>query len=412
MSFEPNSLNLLITERGRAWLEQFAESDRPLVRQLAEMLSLVSIQEFERALQQAILKYSGENEGPIALYAVREAPRGSTLRFRNGGDGLDSVSSGSDVGSEARVAHILRQLSRTQQSQFIRQPSIESLLQLRARHIVIVDDLIGSGERTKSYLDQLWNDPTIKSWWSYKKIQFTVIAYAGTTEGVRNVRRHACSPEVRVHRYCPTLDGSPWPREQRRAVRRLCTSYAMLYALKGWALGFGRSASLMIFEHGCPNNVPNIFWADSKDSTKAWRPLFPGRASTGEVASVFPAELASRTPISVLLAAGQKRVAKVLPAVLGRPLTKESIIILALLGRGINRVEALAHAAHLEVRECQAILEACLEAGLMSPRRRLTEAGFKELSGLISAAQPRTIRVLDLGEDCYYPCSLRGRTDG
>lgn len=412
MPFEPKSPNLLLTERGRTWLEQFAEADRPMIRQLTDALSLVSVQEFERTLQRSIEKLAKDSSGPAALYAAREVPRDSSLGFRNGGSGLDSVSTGSDVGSEARVAHVVRQLCRTQPSRLLRQPSIESLLEQRVHHVVVVDDLIGSGERTRAYLDQLWSDSTTKSWWSYKKVRFTVVAYAGTAEGVRHVRQHPCKPDVEVHRYCPTLDGLPWPREQRRLARRLCKNYAGNYALRGWQLGFKSSAALLVFEHGCPNNVPNIFWADSKDSAEAWQPLFPGRASTAETASVFPPELASRTPVSVLLSAGQKRVAKALSTVLDRPLSKETVIVLALLGRGINRMEAFAHATSLGVKECQVLLEACIESGLVSPRRRLTEAGAAELAGIANAAAPRTNRILELGEDCYYPLSLRGRTVG
>lgn len=412
MPFELQSPNLLLTELGQAWLEQFSEADRPMIRQLTDALALVSTQEFERTLQRSIEKLATVSSGPVALYAAREVPPHSTLNFRNGGSGLNSVSSGSDVGSEARVAHIVRQLCRAQQARLLRQPSIESLLEHRVHHVMVVDDLIGSGQRTWDYLDQLWNDSTTKSWWSYKKIRFTVVAYAGTTEGVRYVSRHPCKPEVEVHRYCPTVDGLPWPREQLRLAKQLCQRYSDKNSLRGGYQGFRNTAALLVFEHGCPNNVPNIFWADSKDKRKAWQPLFPGRASVAETASVFPPELASRTPVSVLLNAGQERVAKTLSTVIDRPLSQNTVIALALLGRGINRVEAIAHATGLGVKECKLLLETCIASGLISPRRRLTEAGVAELKGIATAATPRVSRSLELGEDCYYPKSLRDRTVG
>lgn len=412
MLFEPQSDNLLLTAAGRAWLGRFAEGDRPMVRQLTEALSLVSLQEFERTLQLTIEKLADDGSEPLALYSAREVPPNSDLSFRNGGNGLDSVAAGSDVGSEARVAHVVRQICRTQSNRLLRQPSIENLLKRRVRQIVVVDDLIGSGGRICAYLTQLWNDLTIKSWWSYKLIGFTVVAYAGTAEGIRRVRQHPCKPNVQIHRYCPTLDGLPWPREQRRRARQLCMDYADGNSLKGWPLGFESSAALLVFEHGCPNNVPGIFWANSKHSTNGWQPLFAGRASTAEVASVFPPELTSRTPVSVLLTAGQPRVAGVLSEVVDRPLRSEIVVLLALLGRGIRRVDAIAHATGLEVKACEALLETCVAAGFISPRRRLTDVGAAELAGIRGAAPPRINRILKLGEDSYYPRSLRGRIVG
>jgi hypothetical protein len=294
----------------------------------------------------------------------------------------------------------------------LRQPSLESLLERRVHHVVVVDDLIGSGRRTREYLDQLWKDPTMKSWWSYKKIRFTVVAYAGTEKGVRNVSEHPCRPEVKVHRYCPTLGGLPWPAEQIRLTTKLCKRYSTRFALKGRHGGFENTAALLVFEHGCPNNTPNLFWADSKNQDSSWQPLFPGRASVAEVASVFPAELATRTPVSVLLNAGQARIAQTLSSVVERPLPQNIVITLALLAKGINRVEAIAHATSLDIEECKLLLETCIAAGLVSPRRRLTQAGAVELKGIGTAATPRTRRSLALGDDCYYPKSLRSRIVG
>ena len=266
MTFEPQSPNLLLTERGRAWLEQFNKEHHPLVRQLTDALALVSTQEFERTLQRSIEKLANDSAVPVALYAAREVPRNSKLGFRKGGSGLNSVDTGSDLGSEARVASLVRQLCRAHKGRLLRQPSIESLLEHRVHEVIVVDDIIGSGSRTWSYLDQLWNDSTTKSWWSYKKIRFTVLAYAGTVEGLRHVSRHPCKPIVDVHRYCPTLGVLPWTQQQLRAAKQLCRSYANKYELRGSYQGFGNTAALLVFEHGCPNNVPNILWADSQNT--------------------------------------------------------------------------------------------------------------------------------------------------
>lgn len=412
MLLEPQSPNLLVTEFGQKWLEQFDKTDRPMVRQLTDALALVSTQEFERTIQRSIQNLTKDIDGLVALYAAREVPRDTKLNFRKGGSGLNSVSEGSDLGSEARVANIVRQMCRALGDRLLRQPSIESLRERRVSHIVVIDDIIGSGRRTRDYLDQLWNDATNKSWWSYKKIRFTVVTYAGTAEGVRYLSEHPCKPEVKFHRHCPTIDALPWPRAQIRLAKDLCRRYSDSYTLKGNYLGFGSTASLLVFEHGCPNNTSNIFWADSKSKSSTWKPLFPGRASVPETASVFPAEIATRAPISVLLSAGQARVAGALSLVIRRPLSQNFVIILALLARGINRDEAIAHATNLDVSQCKLLLEACIESGLVSPRRRLTEAGMAELKGIATAAKSRIGLNIQLGEDSYYPKSLRSHVVG
>ncbi len=405
------SSHLLLTERGMLWLEQFAEHDRALVRQLTEAISLVSVMELERALQRLVERFSSNSAGPLALYSVREVPKNGGLNFRHGGNGLDAVASGSDIGSEGRIAHITRQICRTQTSQLLRQPDIDTLLKKRVRNIVVVDDIIGSGERALSYLQELWKDPSIKSWWSYGKVRFTVLAYAATEAGIRRVQSHPCKPHVEIHRHCPVLKNLPWRRELKRKVTDLCMRYARTKKLRGAPLGFGQTGALLVFEHGIPNNVPNIFWAYSQDPS-AWLPLFPGRAATAEIASVFPSELAAREPVSVLLAAGAERMAEALPTVADRPLAPDMVVLLSLLRRGLNRLEAVADATGMTSTECSLLLERCIEAGLVSPKRRLTEKGAAELAGMAHAAPARGYRKLPLGEDSYYPRSLRGRIAG
>ena len=412
MSAPNRSNQLLLTEQGEAWLSQFKERDRADVRGLTEALTLVSVSEFERKLKDAIEKLASETAGPVALYTTREVPRGD-LEFRQGGSGLDAVAAGSDTGSEARVAHIVRQICRTQPDKLLRQPSIEELLKHRVDRIVLVDDIVASGTRTWKYLEQLWRDPSVRSWWSYKKITFDVVAYAGTSQGVRRVRLHPSKPVVHLHRHCPTIQGLPWKPSLRRQALTLCERYAEEFHLpRHYSLGFGEVGALLVFEHSCPNNVPAIYWANTKSNRNSWQPLFVHKAVTGELGTVFPDELVAHTPISVLLNAGQERIAKALRNVIDRPLSAQMILILSLLGRGVHRREALAHATGLTAKQCSILLESCIEARLISPTLRLTDTGHAELAGLKNSPSAETRRVPALGDDVYYPNSLRVRIAG
>lgn len=383
------------------------------MRKLTEALTLVSVVEFERNLKATIDKLASQTSGPLALYATREVPKGERLDFRQGGSGLDAVARGWNTGSEARVAHIVRQMCKTQPGRLLPQPSIEELLERRVDRILLIDDIVASGTRTRNYLDQIWRDASIKSWWSYKKLCFDVVAYAGTVHGLRRVRVHPSKPKLHVHRYCPTIDGLPWQPARRRQAVAVCERYTEIHRLpKGYGLGFGKVGALLVFEHGCPNNVPSIFWANSRDDKTSWQPLFPQKAITTELGSVFPDELVARAPISVLLDAGQKRIAAALRNVIDRPLPEDIVVMLSLLGRGVHRVEALTHATGLTIRQCSAVLETCIEAGLVSPTWRLTELGRAELRGMEGAAGAQPKSAPGLGEDDYYPKSLRVRVAG
>jgi hypothetical protein len=404
--------HLLLTTQGEAWLQFFDEPDKPLIRELTGALSLVSLTEFERSLAKLVLEVAAESR-TVAIYSAREFEE--CLNFDGEDDdcesGLDATPRGSDIGSEGRTAHIARQIRRSASTKFMVHPSISQLRAGTVDHIVVIDDILGTGNRCSAYLDQLWKYATIKSWWSYKLIRFSVVAYAGTEDAIRLVRRHRCRPQVHVHRHCPTISSLPWPPQRRTAARAVCRKYADRWRIRH-PLGYKKTASLLVFEHGCPNNVPSIFWGQAVRGPENWRAIFEGRSTAGGTSKAFPPEFKASTPVSALISAGQHRLAAALPSVVERPLSARMLLVLSLVWKGRRRLETLAHATGLTVDDCNELLESCIAAGFITPLRRITAVGLAEVQGAMKARGPRLNPVPPAGDDVYYPLALRSRISG
>jgi hypothetical protein len=139
--------------------------------------------------------------------------------------------------------------------------------------IVIVADFIGSGQRVWEMLEAFRVVASVRSWRSYHLIDFYVVAYSGTEEGLRHVRSSRLRPKVLTVTGCPTID-TAFRKLARDAVRQLCRTYPPNH---NKPLGYGWTGALIAFEHGVPNNVPPILHS----GWGKWAPLFQRRSTIG-----------------------------------------------------------------------------------------------------------------------------------
>lgn len=404
------ALRLPNTRAGQAWLDQFDAEDRQLAMRLLSALTLVSQSAFERALQTLILAEAAEIDGPVALYATRElAPDTDYFRdMANPADpmaSIDAVGSGADLGSEARIATIIRNLCKTEPEKLLSHPSLERLRAERVRAIFTIDDIIGSGKRTASFLQAMWQSPSVMSWHSRGQISFSALAYSSTAIGEWRVRQLKSEPRVIVVRDCPTLDALPWHDEIGEAIRELCNRYGRRTSRPSMRLGFQKTMAALVFEHGCPNNTPSILWAPVSDKSE-WKPLFPDRAVLPEAASAFPPDILARDPIA-LFSDLMGAETEIPPALLGEaPLGNATTTVLALAAAGVRSRAALSYATGYEIRACAALIDRCIARGYLTATLRLTAAGRAELKETGWPTEPD--RVPPRGEDGYYPYQLRG----
>jgi hypothetical protein len=414
----PKSHHLLSTQRGRGWLAQFDSADLAVAERLVDSLTLVSHTAFERSLVQLIETLAAKVDGPVALYATREidpsrsyfdAPAPANGKNKHPSS-IDAVARGADLGSEARIAAMIRNLARAQPQKYLNHPGIDVMRKARCRTVMVIDDFIGSGKRTFEFIKAIWQDRSIRAWWSLGYIQFLAIAYSGTDTGLRRVRRARCRPQTEIVRSCPTYKTMPWPASIRDAFMQLCRKYARRTSRPRMGLGYGGTMAALIFEHGSPNNAPAILWAPSNDNRR-WKPLFPDRTVLPPEASGFPPEIAGRDLTTVLLEAGQKNLA-LSGALSRRGRTGATVlVVLALVAKGIRKVSALGYATGLSSRDCARVLDRCVRWGFLTQTYRVTAAGIAELrhARTITSA---TTGIPPRGEDDYYPKQLRRITGG
>lgn len=406
-SIDPEQLAL--TVRGASWIEQFDQKDRDSARVLLNALTLVSHNEFERALTNLIVDETDCVDGPVALYATREVDS-TQPHFLNEGVPIDAVGGGSDLGSEARVAAIIRNISRAYPTKFLNHPTLKDMREARCRGIFLIDDFIGSGERTSEFLSSIWKNATVRSWHSLHLISIHAIAYSGTKEGSRRVERARARPKIRVERDCPTFYELPWSRRHRQRILTLIDKYGARTSYPGTAMGYGLTAAAIVFEHGCPDNCPAILWAPHTAAV-LWEPMFPQRSVLPVDASAFPPEIARPDAELVLILAGQKRLVASKALSIPGPIGPAMLMTIALIAKGLRSRAAISYATGLSALECIQLLDRCVEWGLLTPTLRLTPAGSAELT-YAREFTTHPNRVPSRGSDSYYPQQLRGRVAG
>lgn len=402
------ALRLSETARGQGWINQFDLPDHELARQLLESLVLVSGIEFERQLISLLTDTAQEAGGPSAFFAVREWPA-SSIPYLKEDEEADAVGSGGDVGSEGRVAAIVRGLCRANRGQLLSHPSIKEMRTAKCRFIVLVDDFVGSGDRVAEFYQALWAHSTIKSWHSLGLIKFVLVAYSATSHGEGRVAK-LLDLEPKLVRGCPTFQGLPISRPERSALLAGLKSYAKRTEHSYFPLGYGDTGAALVFEHGCPDNVPVIFWAEA-GLGKNWKPLFPARSVLVGDASTFPPELAAPPASAVLRGVGQTRLAR--SGALSRrgPIGETILVLLGLIAKRVRRRSALAHASGLTIEQCTKIIERCISWKFLTPALRVTDRGNAELQH--SRRLGEEVGALPtLGSDDYYPKQLRGSGHG
>jgi hypothetical protein len=343
----------------QAWLRQFAEPDRLTAIELLLHLRFRT----RDAYADWIVAELEDMSGPCALYAVRRLP-GHQLSVWNP-QGRFVHRTATARGSEDLVMSVIAQLTRRDDRKYLDHPSIQTLRSRRIKQLVFLEDSVGSGDRVAAFIRRFFDQPSIRSWWSYGKIRLHVVAPVRSETGEAAIveqlpgsdhpsRVHPKSTKVVFHG--ALVYSASWLRgrwgPQAADIRSLCLRTTQIP--KHRRLGYGDVMANQIFFHSVPNNIPGVLFV----SNARWQPLFPERvfpAWLSTLLSTPPAPVPSRPtgaiPSGVLLSA------------------------LVLIKGGLTRFVGLGHRLGISPGHLAHVLASGVESGFLTPQFRLTSRG-------------------------------------
>ena len=412
----------------QAWIDRFPEVDRQIVRALLDEILLVGAGEFKNGIYEILDKISANSKGgrPIALYAEREVKKinskdefgrseakigaffPGTEAGRAIGDGSAPVPfnpSKPETGSEGPVANLITSYCRYHKAAALDHPGPTLLRgkekmgrKERVGPIVIVTDFIGSGNRIWEMLEAFRKVASVRSWYSYGFVEFHVVAYAGTEEGIRKVQSASLNPKVSIFTGCPTVS-TAFRAAERKAARALCGKYPAGHHLP---LGYNASGALIAFEHGMPNNAPPIFYCEVNNAG----PLFQGRTSI-DAASDFPSSNRKRITDRAKKFLKLRTNREILVDVEGTSWV-QTLLVLAALNIGARTELQISSQTRLSIKVVSKLLALTRSVLWSTTNNKLTALGRAELKLLRSRRSRYPILPIET-KPFYYPTQLRAR---
>jgi len=380
-------------------------ADRPLAEQLIESLLLLPASRFRHELIDLVDHFRDSHVGRIALYAARKA---STPYFKDKRLSPQQVEPSTEVGSEGQIAQIITNLNRLDK-RFLTHPPISVLRRFRCQEIILLDDVVSSGQRIEEFLSEFIVVDTIRSWRSFGWLTFHVVAYAISRSGEERIKNFFSNR--RSHPHCKGVEfhyvqripsfPRPWTEQQEKDLRELCRVYGQRGGIKpADREGHQRSMSTIVFEHGCPNNAPGILWT----KTKKWKPLFPDRAIPPSLLGLFNEEQSQgvlATPFEQLIRADTSQIRR---AVGKRG--ADFLLVLSAVAKKLRNANDVADATGLSTRTVDQMIGLARDSGLIDSANVLTPMGRSELRyaqdlGNLPEEPPA------LRDDPYFPTSLR-----
>lgn len=432
---------ILESDMAKRWLENFEDKDVLDARILAESVRLVSSSELETGLTDRISEIARlHHSGSLALFAVRELDpdipieailteetdsntraltvEGQKVRvlaswYRRNKSSLEPASYfpannadspsrsriGVPTGSEATIGTFIRDTCERNGRKWLDHPSIETMRGTKTRTVILIDDIIGSGTRLRTFIESLFKNRTFRSWFSLKRFKIHVVTFAATAQQLDRLSTH---PRIEKVHFCIRLSpgDASWGHGQMDRITDLCKRYAEQTSRKSFPLGYKEAFTNICFQHKCPNTAPAILWA----GTDKWKALFNVRPILDIRA--WPTSLSeTERQKRVLEAIRQTQLSTTFTTSFLTAADRQLIIFLALIARGIRTIPNICAALQIPEIQCIEILRICQTKRLVSDMR-LTAQGKAELN---FAKKRREKIKRDMKQDVgyYYPKSLR-----
>lgn len=308
----------------------------------------MSAREFESGIEKSLIEIQNKSDTTIAVYPVIPRPPNGVSGydlFAGGIKNADLDRAAREVGrrrkygSEDRVGHLISKL----QDKYKRNngtsaieciPTINQLKSQKIQHIVFIDDISGSGKR----IAEFWKycvPRSIKSLLSFKRIELWIVVYAITSKGRSKLQQAIPNFPLTTH-LVSVLPESDYRYILDHELIDLANNYSKTIGMNSSALGYKGSGGLIVFEHGCPNNVPAIFWAN----TRNWKGVFPNGSIPTDLRPYFDDSGAIRSLESLWRSNQRKLALSLLEQIEQKKVTTDVSLMLVLLGlllRGVKK---------------------------------------------------------------------------
>lgn len=356
--------------RVKDWLTQFDWPERYLAEHLVKKLRYVSFEELEKWIQSSVndllveLEHRYGTKETVAVFPV-------TKPFIHKFNKEKEIKPPSD--SSGRIAHALKNLERRLPRHTMElSPRVESMRDRKVRHIVFVDDYIGTGDRFLKF----WKEevpPSVKAWCSLGWCKVWILVYAGHQNGLDRLA-HRIRPVLR-ERIRPGIEMQGSFISENKNLASLVKKHGESLSLGRASEGYGKLLSPIVFQHGCPNNAPGLLWCSSVRGKKRWRPLFPDRSVPDDLYPLFGKDWSSESTAEELWMVGHYQLAlEFLTRQEDYRGEHKQLMLLAFLDRG-KKLDMIRSVMVLSERELRALLDELIKYGLTNGEYRVTGFG-------------------------------------
>lgn len=395
-------MSLLALPAIERWLSQFEIPERYLAEYMLKKMRYVSFEEVEAWIQTALRQLisdiettSGKKEA-IAIFPVSKP-------FIHNFNEDKEIKPAND--SAGRFAHSLRNVERDLSKHIELTPRLESMRDRKVRHLIFVDDFIGTGDRFISSWREMVHR-SIKSWCSRGWCKVWIISYAGHKKGKNRIISKVGPVTHDCFRIFHEVDESfIWEND---GLARLCWKYsAAANEGKKSRLGYGDLLSPIIFQYGCPNNAPAILWCKHiKNSEIKWKPLFPNRSIPVDLYPAFGVDHSAEATSEDLWMARHYKVALEIinrPHDFGRNHALVSILAYLNQGKSLERIRRI---MVMTDEEFGGTINDLIEYGLISHLHMVTRFGKDVLKR--GGREKKQMLADNSTNTNYYPATFLG----
>ncbi|EOW9141025.1 TPA: hypothetical protein NKP35_004722 [Vibrio parahaemolyticus] len=389
--------------RVKAWIEQFDLVDRYAAELLLQSLNYVSFSEFEKSIQnqieEVVERVQQNGKTCVAVFPVSK-------NLQNKFNENKEVKSVND--SSGRIGHALKNLERKLAKKIEVSPRVSSMSQRKVRHIIYVDDFIGSGKR---FVDFWRKDvsKSVKSWVSGGYCKIWIVSHTVHSEGLSKIIKNIKSIDPERIIYKHHVRSSSLLNNDN--LKKLMLKYSSRTNKPNAALGYGKNCSPVVFQYGCPNNAPAILWANGKPNNQKngialgrWDALFSERSIDTSLYPLFENNFSYDSYPELLWTAGQYKLAlEFCESVDSDENTKLYILILALSSKKYSRSKIDEILIPVKDKSDQAI-ETLIQYGLLNDNMKLTIFG----KDVLESNRKKNKKFVDKEYENFYPSSYLG----